>query len=307
MEWVANESYIKEDTGTFLLLSGRGYDKVNQGKALVACYYLSEGFTCPLLVSTEPDPVIYQTIGFTITYATTVEYLDTTWYVSGNGASMGGDIVPSGFAKKLPGVYSTIETAAIALLETAGVEILPEQTVKYLIRNEDMLYTIQDGALQALSEATVTADLFREYGVDSVDTALITDLDYPSILKWTEGEEISLNATLEAMPPLPQICYTRNYIFDDSVVGISSCQIVSDSQTKFAFSFDNGLTWKKIMDGEWEEVESESDGMTAQEVNALTESEWGIVTMQWKVRFALYENSAVSTIKMNYKNVDEEE
>lgn len=178
---------------------------------------------------------------------------------------------------------------------------------KFLIRNNDTLYTISDGALQALSETTVTADLFREYGVNSVDTALITDLDYPSILKWTEGEEISLNATLEAMPPLPQICYTRNYIFDDSVVGISSCQIVSDSQTKFAFSFDNGLTWKKIVDGEWEEVESESDGMSAQEVNALTESEWGIVTMQWKVRFALYENSAVSTIKMNYKNVDEEE
>ena len=81
-EWTADEAYVMESSGVFCSISGRQYTKVNEGKALVSSFYINSGYTCPLIVSTEQDAVVYSALGKSFSYKTTVEYLGVTWYAS---------------------------------------------------------------------------------------------------------------------------------------------------------------------------------------------------------------------------------
>jgi uncharacterized repeat protein (TIGR02543 family) len=125
-DWYAADSYYCMDgAGYMCLINGREYYKVNPGKAIIgtAYYECYNGFrgTGPILVSTDPDAVANNCSYYLpdiFEYTVSFEYLGTTWYAAGSDYLWENDHTSQ---RKLDGFYNSLEEAAIALLNTAGV------------------------------------------------------------------------------------------------------------------------------------------------------------------------------------------
>lgn len=120
---IDNYDYTMSYKGKLCTISGRTFNKVNDGFALIGVFYKSSGYTGPILVSTNPEAVTYYTEGKTFTYVNTIEYLGLTWYISPPSYFMSGKPMPSGGpAKYFEGTYIDEKAAALALFEVAGVQ-----------------------------------------------------------------------------------------------------------------------------------------------------------------------------------------
>lgn len=123
--YAANPYYCMNGAGYMCLINGREYYKVNPGKAIIgtAYYECYNGFrgTGPILVSTDPDAVANNCSYYLpdiFEYTVSFEYLGTTWYAAGSDYLWENDHTSQ---RKLDGFYNSLEEAAIALLNTAGV------------------------------------------------------------------------------------------------------------------------------------------------------------------------------------------
>ncbi len=268
-QWMADEAYIMEGTGIICTISGRSYQKVNEGKALVAAFYHSGGFTCPLLVSTEPNVVTYSALGQTFAYIGTLEYMGLTWYVSDTEYAMGGNTTPSGFAKKLSGSYAGSLAAGQALLETASVTV-PEESL-FLFRADGIFY---DNDLNVLEIEEVTDEIMQRYGCREI-TADLTGFESITIYKYDENEQRSdLTVTVEAVPP-PQTVWTGAInISDSSITGIESVTVEYKGTPLFALSFDGGGSWKMHNGTEWVMLSEGNSGMQAETFMGITSEQW---------------------------------
>lgn len=301
-EWTADEEYTMDGAGVMCTLSGHSYEKINPGKALVAAFYISSGFTCPLLVSTEADAVTYRTYGQTFPYASTVEYMGLIWYVSDTGYAMGGNITPSGYAKKLDGSYASVALAAQALLETANVT-MPQDECLYLFQGDGIFY---DNDMNVLEIGEVTDEIMQQYGSPQI-TADLTAFNTVTIFKYDRNEQKSpLDVKVKALPP-PQTVQTNAIdISDSSITGIESVTVAYSGTPSFAFSFDGGETWRMHNGTAWVLLSEGVTGMQAETLMAVTSEQWQeqITDVdEFLVRFTLQaEEDAVESILIDFTN-----
>ena len=75
------------------------------------------------------------------------------------------------------------------------------KTQKYLIRNNDTIYTVQNGSLMEVV-GDLNAQLFIDNGVDAIpDGTLLMTLSNPEVLCWTDAETLpTLTATVKGIP-----------------------------------------------------------------------------------------------------------
>lgn len=275
-KWTANELYIMEEAGAFTTINGRVYTKVNPGKALVATFYDTNGYTAPLLISTDPDAVTYNTYGATWTYASTLNYLGLTWYVSSTQYSMAGNITPTGFAQKI-GAYSLSE-APMALIKIAEVKLI----IKYLIESNNIYYNIVDGVLNQLDITELNAEAFATYGTLGIsDSSLLSGLSKFSIYGWLESEDLtpSFSTKLIATPFTQTIISNAIDLTDNSITGINSVVFTGEGELIMSVSFDDKASWKiwDVTNETWTDAADEYSGMNKETVEAITKEQWDLL------------------------------
>lgn len=178
----------------------------------------------------------------------------------------------------------------------------------YLIRAENIIYSTQNGILTEIGELELTSELFINYGSEEIPNIdLYKNLINPQIIYWQDSEEIPIMKANVSATPKPQIIESNNIIFDDSIVSISSIDIICSETILFQFSNDDGATWKAydIETSSWVIV-NEFGGMNNSEIKQLTVTEWSELVSderRFKIRFILNDKTQIlNSIIVNYAN-----
>lgn len=184
-------------------------------------------------------------------------------------------------------------------------EKLPEVNSAYLLTDNQNKYYTYD-ATQGLVELNISelnASVFEINGFQEIPPSdTIKSLVNPTLLYWQRSQDNvpTLQATVKAIPPM-QVVYSKNYTLPDGTLGIESISVDASSNTLFAFSFDNGASWKVLSGSTWVNAD-DSTGMSKTEVEAIPINTWNIVTTQkqYKIRFLLAENGYCKKINIKY-------
>lgn len=148
--------------------------------------------------------------------------------------------------------------------------------LKYLVKDNDTIYTVSDGALIEVT-GTINSELFMTSGVDTIpDGALLTTLSAPEVLCWTDSDTLpTLTATVKGIP-IGQYISKVIDMSDESISGINNVTVECTGTPWFSCSFDDGVTWMEYSGTEW--IEVESYGMTEETLTAITSDEWNAAT-----------------------------
>lgn len=176
-------------------------------------------------------------------------------------------------------------------------------STKYLIESGGDYYTISGGVLTNVGN-TLNAQLFSTYGMsDAPDWSDYSSLSNPSVLCWNSDDFVDMIATTTGLPQ-PQIITSSGIsLTTQGTDGINSIAISQSGSPQYAFSVDDGLTYKVWSGSAW--VASTGTDMSKANVEALTNTEWSMLTSGanfLKVRFKLSAASdAVESITITYK------
>ena len=157
---------------------------------------------------------------------------------------------------------------------TDAIEI-PFRT-KYLVRDNETIYTFTDNALLEVF-GELNADLFINNGVDTIPNGdLIKNLTRPEVLCWTDKTEVqTLKATVKGVPKLPQCIISEKIdLMGSGIKVINSATVDCKGDVIFAISFDNKETWKFFDGTAWQVAETEANGMNKEQFEAITESQY---------------------------------
>ena len=199
--------------------------------------------------------------------------INDTWHNSGNpdGVTVNGTTST--------GIWSlqdieNIVTKEIFLSATDAIEI-PFMT-KYLVRDNETIYTITDNTLvEVVGE--LNADLFITSGVDTIPNGdLIKNLTRPEVLCWSNKTEVqTLKATVKGVPKSPQSIISEKIdLMSSGIKGINGVIVDCKGDVVFTISFDNKATWKFFNGTMWQVAETEINGMNKEQFEAITESQY---------------------------------
>lgn len=187
------------------------------------------------------------------------------WFDNGNGA--------------LSHTFKTSDntgTEYIAIVEC--VQLIPKKP-KYLIRNNDIVYTIQNDSLVEVV-GDLNAQLFIDNGVEEIPSGtllmtLLMTLSNPEVLAWAYSDEVpALTVTVKGIPG-PQIVMSKEIdLMHSSIKGINGVAVDCKGNVLFAVSFDKKATWMMHNGTEWVAVSDELSGMTKAEFEAITMEQW---------------------------------
>ena len=174
-EWdVVEEGYTQNDANFRIYFGYNGYGytsyKTNNGKAIIGLVYIGNRNRTPILISPDPNAVVYQgsdrshSTYRVYSYLTTVEYNGITWYVGGGQTGSVGNYSSSIVDNTVPyfGSYSTMQLAAEDILNNKltilmNTKILPApqtERIKYVkVREDDGTYS--DAILLAVDALNV--------------------------------------------------------------------------------------------------------------------------------------------------------
>lgn len=223
----------------------------------------------------------------------------------------------------------TLERDFIPIINWNGVVCLYDNITKTCYYNEgsgvfvagdpivDTKYLLQDGngdiwkvsggsLVQVIG--TLNAQMFINNGMDSVpnwnDYSSLTD---PSILCWNAEEIVDMVATTTGLPSAQSITTAGIAVSPQGADGIDTVEITDVGNPKYAFSVDDGSTWKVLSGGAWVTSSGIASDMSSADVEALTSTEWDLLTSGAtfiKIRFALFASTdAVESITVNYSQV----
>lgn len=162
----------------------------------------------------------------------------------------------------------------IAIVECVQLILVSKKT-KYLIRNNDIIYTVQNDSLVEVV-GDLNAQLFIDNGVDIIpDGSLLMTLSNPEVLCWTNAETLpTLTATVKGIPQ-PQVIVSEEInLMDGSIKGINGVTVDCKGNVLFAVSFDKKATWLMHNGTEWVAVSDELSGMTKADFEAITTEQW---------------------------------
>ena len=189
----------------------------------------------------------------------------------------------------------------VGAMSLEHTQIVP--VVKYLIRDDGKLYTVQGSSIVEVA-GTLSAELFRQYGMDEVPSGeILIGIYSPEVLCWTSSDDMPhLTATVQGAPG-----GTHDIISDDipighaSIYGMSSIDAIAEG-AQFLLSFDGGA-WMAYTENKWA---ASGSGMTADELVAVPNSAWntlinsGVKTM--KLKAVLDGVDTVTQVKFNFDN-----
>ena len=154
-----------------------------------------------------------------------------------------------------------------------AVVLIPAVVKKYLIEDENVLYTVQSGALVRVS-GSLSAALFQSYGFDDTENigALLMTLTSPTVHAWSDTMQTSISAQVYAIPEAQNVIANAEPLID--VAGVSNISATYTGSPLFAFQIDGGQ-WKKYDAGNsaWTTAGA-NDGNTVPELQALGSSAW---------------------------------
>ena len=156
------------------------------------------------------------------------------------------------------------------------VQLIPKkQKPKYLIRNSNIIYTVQNDSLVEVV-GDLNAQLFLNNGVDEIPSGtLLMTLSNPEVLCWTNSDKVpTLTATVKGIPE-PQVVVTKEIdLMHSSIKGINGVTVDCKGDVLFAVSFDKKTTWMMHNGTEFVEVSDKLAGMTKTEFEAITTEQW---------------------------------
>ena len=215
------------------------------------------------------------------------------WFDNGNGA--------------LSHTFTTVtysDTNATAIVEC--VQLIPKKP-KYLIRNNDIIYTIQNDSLVEVV-GDLNAQLFLDNGVDEIPSGtLLMTLSNPEVLCWTDAETLpTLTATVKGIPE-PQIVVSKEIdLMHGSIKGINGVTVDCKGDVLFAVSFDKKATWMMHNGTEWVAVSDKLAGMTKTEFEAITTYQWQPkyeASSEMYIRCAILdETQSITTLNIDFIN-----
>lgn len=154
-----------------------------------------------------------------------------------------------------------------------AVVLIPTVVKKYLIEDENVLYTVQNGALVQIS-GVLSAALFQSDGFDDTQNIgpLLMTLTHPTVHAWSDSTQTSISAQVYAIPEAQNVIANAEPLID--VVGVSNISATYTGSPLFAFQIDGGQ-WKKYDTGNsaWTTAGA-NDGNTVPELQALGSSAW---------------------------------
>lgn len=315
-DWTADSEFIFTQSGYenyFAEFDYRRYWKTNEGKAICASFYYNyygSIYTCPLLVSTDPNYVMYNaSSGGPFSYKTTVVHNDILWYVSDTEHAMGGYASISGPSINI-GTYSSLEEAAIGLLDISNARIAQvypeylfektwgeanaytwqslhdnevrwkyiESDTKYLFSDGTFIFTYTDDQfvmIDGVIFSSLSPDIFINYGINSLpENFNIMELKPFKILKWSNVNNTKIKATLSAVPRQHSIITNDIPLTDATITGVDSILLEYSGYPLFKISFDDGpFEW---FDGTSWITGSEFEGMSAERFINIPKFSWEI-------------------------------
>ena len=204
-------------------------------------------------------------------------------------------------------IYSSEVYAVIGELVLNGY-IEGELYKKYLIKSENVIYTVSNGALQALTETEITSSLFQTYGVDDVpDGSLLLNLSNPSVMYWTNAEELPvITANVAATPQSQNVISNAIDLTHQSITGIESATVNCNGELIIAVSFDNKQTWKAWNGSEWSTLSEDFTGMNKETFESITFEQWNLLftgASSFYIRVSLIDTTqSVTEIIVDFAN-----
>ena len=181
------------------------------------------------------------------------------------------------------------------------------KTQRYLIRNNDTIYTVQNDSLVEVV-GDLNAQLFIDNGVDEIPSGtLLMTLSNPEVLCWTDAEKLpTLTATVKGIPE-PQVVVTKEIdLMHSSIKGINGVTVDCKGDVLFAVSFDKKATWMMHNGTEWVAVSDEVTGMTKTEFEAITTEQWQPkyeASSEMYIRCAILdETQSITTLNIDFIN-----
>ena len=178
---------------------------------------------------------------------------------------------------------------------------------KYLVRNNDTIYTVTDGSLVEVS-GEINADMFKTNGIDTIpDGALLMTLSNPEVLCWTDSDKVpTLTATVKGIPQ-PQVIVSEEInLMDGSIKGIESVTIDCKGDPAFTVSFDKKASWIMHNGTDWVNVADELTGMTKAVFEAITTEQWQVkyeASSNMYIRCTLIDEAqSLTSITLNFIN-----
>lgn len=167
---------------------------------------------------------------------------------------------------------TSTETNLITIVEC--VQLVPRKP-RYIIRNNDTIYTVQNDALVEVS-GDLNAQLFIDNGVEEIPSGtLLMTLSNPEVLAWIDSETVpTLTATVKGIPQPQTIISQEIELMDGSIKGINGVTIECKGEPIFAVSFDKKATWMMHNGTDWVDVADKLSGMTKTEFEAITTDQW---------------------------------
>ena len=214
------------------------------------------------------------------------------WFDSGNGT--------------LSHTFTTVTNSGSDLIAIVECVQLVTKKLKYLIRNNDIVYTIQNNSLVEVV-GDLNAQLFIDNGVDDIPSGtLLMTLSKPELLCWedTEKDLPKLTATVTATPVGQYITKVID-MSNASISGINNVTVECTGTPWFSCSFDGGITWMEYSGGTW--IEVELYGMAKETLISITSDEWYLATSgidRFIMRVLLRSSSdSLTNLSVNFLNV----
>lgn len=196
------------------------------------------------------------------------------------------------------------DAGAIGYLKITGLF----SELRYLVRSNSVVYTVNGEDLQELGIKEITSLLFRLYGSSDAPTSeLVRDLINPEILLWSDLNKFTSDSTVTMIAePYPQTIESPDYdMTDETILGIEKAVVTATESVQFAVSFDSGSTWMTYTGTNWAELSENASGMSANTLNAIPTESWNAVATTGKFRFriSLMDNtSEFTSLVVDYLN-----
>ena len=190
-------------------------------------------------------------------------------------------------------------------VDYAPISLELPYTRKYLIRDNNTIYTVENDVLTAIS-GELNAQLFIDNGVDDIPSgSLLISLSNPEVLCWIDSDiPQKMTATVQGTP-----IGEHDVISDDirigheSIFGITSVEATASDGATFSLSFDNGEYM--VYDTSSSTWVASDVGMSATELVAIPTDAWSSVVNSattMKLKATLDGIDTVTQVKFNFDN-----
>lgn len=154
---------------------------------------------------------------------------------------------------------------------------------KFLIKSEEVIYTIVDGALVDTGEVTLTSQVFQDYGIDdSSILGVAGTLVDPKIYYWEADETstTSMTATMHSTPDTSGIIGNMD-MRDPNITGVDFVTAEFSGSPKLAIAFGNKYRYYDVTSSTWKDCESINDGTLLRDIITLDDLVWKAETQRY--------------------------